>query len=221
MVGKRLNDGLFQARVGAVNSSVPYTFTYTNGDTENAVIKGLPNDINIGDIVECTWKKKSNIFKYYGKRLDKEKPNHYTTVNSVIDAIRDPINLGLLRLVYKSGGPVPLFGKYRGKKQHQLPKRMREVLDQLGPQFRIRCLLVRDPYFIFNTDDQHRLRNIFKRAIQENLELESRLIFPNNKLPYISCLLNKIYHEPPQTTPVLKVNGSNGNRLSYAILGNS
>ena len=178
-------------------------------------ISNLPT--NVQGIVECNWKKDKYVYR--NSRPDKIKPNHYSTVMSVINAIKDPIDLSVLRLVYLHGLST-IMEKVRGKKLNKLSKPLQKIITQLGSEFHTRCYLSKTNNLFNDTISAEIMKMIESARGVRKLELESRINFPYRTKPYFGCILNKVEPFRQELTPNLKIYGRNGKRISYAILGN-
>ena len=144
--------------------------------------------------------------------------------NKVFKWNQESVNFKILKFLYKNN-----MGKIIEDYNNFNPTMKDQILDQIGTlEFRSRCLMYRDPINIFSWEDGRDLKFMIQDALKfdGNVELESRIIFENNRLPYFSCLVNKIFKNSVEQTPTLKIyenrdNGTPGNRrVSYALLGN-
>jgi len=186
----------------------PIFVGYVIADTE-------PNS----DIVECIWLNDTdnpNLFEYKNDRPDKKLPNAEMTVQSVAKAIVEPFSMKALQIVYRYG----LKKLTKMSKAKKLSPQLKQVIQQLGPSFRLRCILDTNPSKIFTKTDINKLLKLVTLTKKtKGSELESRFRFPNN-LPYFNCLVSKLkspdYEQP---LPVLKTYGANGLRKSEVVLG--
>lgn len=170
-----------------------------------------------GGIVECIWEIGSNIFVPIGLRLDKTKPNHIQTVASVLRSHIDPIDLSLLRQLFIYG----LANMVKRASKPPIPKFITKIVDQLGIRHRMRCLVSQNPILVFGKETLLGIANfIDKYRNDPNVEIESRLHFPKNYLPYFSCILGKSHRlDMSQLVESVKLYGKGGTRQTYALLG--
>lgn len=182
-------------------------------------------------ITECLWinkkKSKTPYFEFKEYRHDKIIPNAYLTVLSVMKAIKDPFSMKTLKNVYQEG-----IDNILSKNNNQT----KEVLDQISPKYKIRCLLKNNPCLIFSKlhgsdnnsneffNNMYKLINIFQKT--PNAELESRIRFKNHtrRQPYYNCLVSKLKTNGDNPTPVLRKTGGTNNRnenirSSEAVVG--
>jgi len=176
----------------------------------------------VDGIVECLWLNdpdNPNIFQYKADRPDKLQPNAEKTVESVINAIRNPFSIKALQIVYNEG----IDRLITASKTKKLPIYLKSVLEQLNSSFKLKCILDRHPEKIFTVKELDSLRKLIDKAKEtENSELEARFKFPGylSKLPYYNCIVSKLRDSNYITpTPVIKEYGFNNFRVSNVVLG--